>query len=137
MRFKPQLHRNLLENFGFECVMQFNEFNQKVAPKSEDAKDPTKEGEKVEKDTEDKENDKKSTEKDEIYKENNPDKKDEDDENKDVKTEKKEKADMPEINHCVCNICQKGFTSVWVLKAHEEEVHKEMVPFEFLEKIQR
>merc|ERR1712098_649834 len=24
-RFKPQLHRSLLENFGFECVMHYNE----------------------------------------------------------------------------------------------------------------
>lgn len=33
-----------------------------------------------------------------------------------------------------CQHCNKEFSSVWVLKSHCEEVHKDLVPLEFLEK---
>jgi AT-binding transcription factor 1 len=38
-RVKPQVHRNLLENIGFECVMQFNEFNNQPASMRDDVID--------------------------------------------------------------------------------------------------
>ena len=30
--------------------------------------------------------------------------------------------DLPELKRCACTKCSKEFSSVWVLKAHEEEV---------------
>ena len=100
-RFKPQLHRSLLQNIGFECVMQFNEYNQLKKEKTE---------------------------------------KDDGDNasiNVEVKEEKKvdesNKIDLPEINKSTCLSCNKDFSSVWVLKAHQEEVHKDLVPIDAVE----
>nr|CAD7607065.1 unnamed protein product [Timema genevievae] len=42
--------------------------------------------------------------------------------------------DLPEVAKSVCQHCRKEFSSVWVLKAHCEEVHRDLVPPEFLEK---
>lgn len=102
-RVKPQVHRNLLENIGFECVMQFNEFNNQPASMRDDVIDNT--------DTE--------VEVKEIKEE------------KDVEIDKKQ--DLPELNKGKCPTCNKEFSSVWVLKAHQEEVHKEVVPTTFVE----
>jgi AT-binding transcription factor 1 len=98
-RFKPQVHKNLLENFGFECVMHFNENNQVFKAK--------KEGEKPE-------------EKVDVHKELK------------IKVEK-EADDMPEIEKAVCDRCGKTFSSIWVLKAHQEEIHKDVIPIDFIE----
>lgn len=38
-----------------------------------------------------------------------------------------------ESSKSTCAHCNKEFSSVWVLKAHCEEVHKDLVPFDFLE----
>ena len=141
-RIKPHVQRNLLENFGFECVMQFNEFNQPTVKK---------EGMKVEDDDNtDSESDDEENPGDK--KQNNPandDRKEEDmdtedapklviDENNDkVKEEAQDedKVDLPEMNKCVCSTCSKQFSSVWVLKAHQEEVHKDIVPLEMVEDV--
>lgn len=40
---------------------------------------------------------------------------------------------LPESSKSTCVHCNKEFSSVWVLKAHCEEVHKDLVPFDFLE----
>lgn len=45
-----------------------------------------------------------------------------------------EEKSIPEIKKSTCQHCGKEFSSVWVLKAHCEEVHKDLVPHEFLEK---
>lgn len=103
-RVKPQVHRNLLENIGFECVMQFNEFNNQPTSSREEAMDSS---------------------------DNDTEGKVEIKEEKDTETDKKE--DMPELNKGVCPTCKKEFSSVWVLKAHQEEVHKEVVPTTFVE----
>lgn len=115
-RFKPHVQRNLLENIGFECVMQFNEFNQKSQSEMEQQEEDM--------DTDDKdvkvEADAPVEVKTEIV----------------VKTEEVEdefKTDLPELNRCICVTCNKGFSSVWVLKAHQEEVHKEVVPIAMVE----
>ncbi len=42
--------------------------------------------------------------------------------------------DLPEIVKSKCPVCSKEFSSIWVLKAHSEEVHKDVVPGDFLEK---
>ncbi|CAH0547761.1 unnamed protein product [Brassicogethes aeneus] len=41
---------------------------------------------------------------------------------------------LPEVSKSTCQHCNKEFSSVWVLKSHCEEVHKDLVPLEFLEK---
>ncbi|XP_062593026.1 zinc finger homeobox protein 4-like [Saccostrea cucullata] len=110
---KTQVQKNLLENIGFECVMQFNEFNQpSVKREVMDEEDEEEEGEgepKVESEKEEK---------------------------KEVeKPEKVENNDLPELNKSVCVTCKKEFSSVWVLKSHQEEVHKEVVPINFVENL--
>ena len=45
-----------------------------------------------------------------------------------------EKPAPPEIMKSKCPACSKEFSSIWVLKAHSEEVHKDVVPQDFLEK---
>ncbi|OTF83453.1 hypothetical protein BLA29_005750, partial [Euroglyphus maynei] len=39
----------------------------------------------------------------------------------------------PEINKCQCDICLKEFSSIWVLKAHREEIHKDVIPLDVVE----
>lgn len=128
-RPRPLVYKHLIESFGFDVVMQFNENNQrrrKVEKKEND-------------DGQSKENQINQTQiniaescKEEIKLEEvkvisiDIESKEEDN--------KKEIPDLPEINRSVCNICSKEFTSIWVLKTHKEEIHKEIVPFEFLEK---
>ena len=107
LRYKPHIQRNLLENFGFECVMSFNENHQRRKKKEV-------EKEESEHENEDKENGKeKDTE-----------------EKKQANTQK----DLPELTKLPCSTCKKDFSSIWVLKAHQEEVHKEIVPMDYLEK---
>ncbi|CAG2208256.1 ATBF1 [Mytilus edulis] len=103
-RVSSQVHRNLLENIGFECVMQFNEFNNQPASMREEALDKAETEFEIKKEIK---------------------------EEKDDESEKKE--DLPELNKGVCPTCHKEFSSVWVLKAHQEEVHKEVVPTIFIE----
>ncbi|KAK3086269.1 hypothetical protein FSP39_016055 [Pinctada imbricata] len=119
-RVKPQIQKNLLENIGFECVMQFNEFNQPgnvKEEKSDDEESSCKDSDeemKVEIEKEKKEEEVKvKTE---------------------VEADKEEPTtDLPELNKCVCPTCCKEFSSVWVLKAHQEEVHKVVVPTDLVE----
>ena len=106
VRYKPHIQRNLLENFGFECVMSFNENHQR-RKKKEAEKGENEEG------NGDKENgnEKESEEK-----------------------KRPEQKDLPELTKLPCSTCNKSFSSIWVLKAHQEEVHKEIVPIDYLEK---
>ncbi|XP_041375246.1 zinc finger homeobox protein 3-like [Gigantopelta aegis] len=103
-RFKPQLHRSLLQNIGFECVMQFNEYNQHIE---------------VKKDNTEKEEGDDAAVSVEVKVE--------------PKDDEKDKIDLPEINKSTCLSCNKDFSSVWVLKAHQEEVHKDLVPIDAVE----
>jgi len=109
---KSQMYKHLLESFGFDLVMQFNENHQRKRKE---------EAEKMEKEL----MSRVSSEKPEI---------EEADETERVKPEEEE-TDLPEVNcRSSCQHCHKQFSSVWVLKAHCEEVHKELVPSDFLEK---
>lgn len=132
-RTKTAVHRNLLENFGFECVMQFNEFNQRAIKKEkeEEIKESLKENAKENGDEESAE---KSVENDEEQSEK-PSNVEDNGEKVVVKVEKEENIDLPEMNKSKCSHCGKQFSSVWVLKAHEEEVHKEIVPLEIVEEV--
>ena len=116
-RFKPQVQRNLLENIGFECVMQFNEFHQKM--RTADKEDePNKTGDTT------------SIADDKLDKLDIVIKKEKEDDSEDKENVN---MDMPEINKSVCRTCNKQFSSIWVLKAHQEEVHKEMIPIQYVE----
>ncbi|KAJ8924890.1 hypothetical protein NQ315_001046 [Exocentrus adspersus] len=50
------------------------------------------------------------------------------------KAEEEAETSLPEVSKSTCQHCNKEFSSVWVLKSHCEEVHKDLVPLEFLEK---
>ncbi|PRD32287.1 UNVERIFIED_CONTAM: zinc finger homeobox protein 3 [Trichonephila clavipes] len=104
LRPKPLIFRHLLESFGFDVVMQFNENSQKRHKKE-------KENEKKEEQKENSSENKDSNEKD-----------------------GQKKLDLPEINRSTCSKCGKGFSSIWVLKAHQEEMHKDIVPIQNVEK---
>lgn len=126
-RIKTAVHRNLLENFGFECVMQFNEFNQRKVKKEkeEDNKEISTD---IPKSEESADNDDKG----------NPGENSTNEEEKEEIVPVKEEfegIDLPEMSQSKCSHCSKQFSSVWVLKAHEEEVHKEIVPLEIVEEI--
>jgi AT-binding transcription factor 1 len=110
---KTQVQKNLLENIGFECVMQFNEFNQpSIKREAIDEEDEEEEGEGESK-TEPEREEKKEAD----------------------KPERVENNDLPELNKSVCVTCKKEFSSVWVLKSHQEEVHKEVVPIDLVENL--
>ena len=100
--------KSLLQNYGFELVMQFNESHQRR--KLEERLRLEKEIQNAE-----------------------ANKKQEDVEMKDVEQPQKEEK-IPEMRKSSCPICQKEFSSIWVLKAHTEEVHKVVVPQEFVQK---
>lgn len=152
-RTKPPIYKHLLETFGFEIVMQFNEHHQRrkkmksvesnnegnantEADGSKDKDNNTIESGKEGTDGTDNESlshvkisataNESSTS---VGKEMN--------EVMDMSTGESSKKDSekncPEINRSTCNVCFKEFSSVWVLKAHKEEVHKEVVPFNVLE----
>ncbi|XP_076370917.1 zinc finger homeobox protein 3-like [Tachypleus tridentatus] len=109
-RSKPLMYKHLLESYGFDIVMQFNEFSKKKVKKDPEYKDIESE---KETDTPGKSN-KNETEEDE-------------------EKLKAVSSFLPEINKSVCDLCQREFSSIWVLKSHKEEYHKQVVPFSLLE----
>ncbi|CAL8070397.1 unnamed protein product [Orchesella dallaii] len=87
------MFKHLLETYGFEVVMQFNEYHQKrllreVMPVVDD--DAASVDEQV-------------------------------------------LQEFPELAKASCPNCKKSFSSVWILKAHCEEIHKDVVSTEVLE----
>ncbi|XP_014680850.1 PREDICTED: zinc finger homeobox protein 4-like, partial [Priapulus caudatus] len=100
-RTKQSMHKQLLESYGFEIVMQFNEYHQKRRKRQE---------------SKEKEEAPPTADKEEAEAKPEEDKKEED-EREDEPGEKKPKLE-PETK----------FSSVWVLKAHREEIHGEIVP---------
>lgn len=100
---KPHLYKHLLESWGFEIVMQFNEGHQKKKPNPENRIEAEANDDKLgskEKDGEQR-----------VSEEDN---------------------DPPELNKCQCDICFKDFSSIWVLKAHREEIHKDILPLDIV-----
>ncbi|RWS27490.1 Zinc finger homeobox protein 4-like protein, partial [Leptotrombidium deliense] len=100
-RMKPPVYKHLLETWGFEIAMQFNEYHQKRRKPEE-------------------------------KKEENSDKSAETELEKNDESEKR-RFNLPEINRSKCDICHKEFSSIWVLKAHKEEIHKQIVALEIVE----
>lgn len=148
------MYKHLLESFGFDLVMQFNENHQRRQKREstekmlaelqqasqehsdqqmdvQDIKIEQKDEEEIEKEDEQKdtvpeENEESSEKKVEIKKEN------EDEEEGENNEETPET--LPEVSKSICSTCNKEFSSIWVLKAHYEEVHEDLVPIDFLEK---
>ena len=114
-RFKPQVQRNLLENIGFECVMQFNEcfhHGNKLLNEERIKEDVQNSEEVIDESTENMFRDRKL-----VFQH----------------AKVIGSADMPEMNKCQCVHCGCEFSSVFVLKAHEEELHKQAVPISLIE----
>ncbi|KFM67159.1 Zinc finger homeobox protein 4, partial [Stegodyphus mimosarum] len=124
-RPRPLVYKHLIESFGFDVVMQFNENNQR---RKKVERKEIEEGQSRENQSKCGEPNKDDTKIEEMR--NAPSS----DETKTEDESKEDIPDLPEINRSVCHICSKEFTSIWVLKTHREEIHKEIVPFEFLEK---
>ena len=99
--------KSLLQNYGFELVMQFNESHQKRRAEQERRK---KEQEEQEKD------------------------KEEESADKNTEASSEENESVPEMKKSKCPMCEKQFSSIWVLKAHTEEEHNVVVPQEFVQK---
>lgn len=97
------MYKHLLESFGFDLVMQYNESHQRRQRQREAeeklATPPPA-----------------------------------DDETDAPRAEEDAENNLPEVSKSTCQHCNKEFSSVWVLKSHCEEVHKDLVPLEFLEK---
>ena len=104
--------KSLLQNYGFELVMQFNESHQRRK---------LEERLRLEKEILNSKSDKKPNE-DEMETDDQKSKKDEG------------SSQLPELKKSNCPICRKEFSSIWVLKAHTEEVHKVVVPQDVVQK---
>ena len=109
--------KSLLQNYGFELVMQFNESHQRRK---------LEERLRLEREILNSNSDKKSNE-DEMETDEQKTKQDGD-------QQEEERAVIPELKKSHCPICQKEFSSIWVLKAHTEEVHKVVVPQDIVQK---
>ena len=104
LRPRTNYYKKLLQSVGFECAMLFNEsFHQ---PKKRERSAPEEERSEYE---------------ETVNKEENT-------EPHKVPNEK-----IPELNRCVCRHCAREFSSIWVLKAHEEEIHSDLVPLQLVE----
>jgi uncharacterized C2H2 Zn-finger protein len=125
--------KGLLQNYGFELVMQFNEYHQRKRQREEE-----------ERRQREKEEEQKSAAEEAVAAGGGGGEKRKHDEggvngmatpSGDSNTESNGASDrMPEIKRSKCPICSKEFSSIWVLKAHSEEIHKDVVPPEFLNK---
>ena len=125
LRFKLHVQRNLLENIGFECVMQYNEYLQKPK-KTKKSQEHKLEDDAIAKSGMNKDNNTASDKSHGLQADscNN---------NKPVDLKSNDNAihrtgGIPEMERSVCKTCSKQFSSIWVLKTHEEEVHKEVIP---------
>ncbi len=124
-RSKPPLYKHLLETWGFEIVMQFNECHQKRVKKDQNQQETKKETDvNANPLIESKDNSTTNASSDTLKK----------GENKELDTKKEnERNNLPEINRSKCDRCHKEFSSIWVLKAHREEIHKDVVPLDVVE----
>ncbi|XP_040568210.1 zinc finger homeobox protein 3 [Lepeophtheirus salmonis] len=140
--------KNLLQNYGFELVMQFNEYHQRRRLEEEErrrkkeAEEASSSRDRISKSDEESLPAPKRARKDD-YNKSEPStfissNKKEYDEGAEQRSEETQKIPssnaLPELKKSICPICKKEFSSIWVLKAHSEEIHKDAVPSEFLEK---
>lgn len=129
------IYKHLLEGYGFDLVMQYNESHQRRQRQAEK--------EKAEAEQKLKES-KEATCNEDIMQETQQEMSEIQEINEEKTCEKQEKltvsdkeddgTSLPEVSKSTCQTCNKEFSSVWVLKSHCEEVHKDLVPLEYLEK---
>ncbi|XP_043471415.1 zinc finger homeobox protein 4 isoform X2 [Leptopilina heterotoma] len=113
-----QMYKHLLESFGFDLVMQFNENHQRRQRKEEEAAAALQAQQ---------EQQKQEQQKQALAAQAAQEKEEETEDHAEDEV-------IPELTRSTCQHCNKAFSSVWVLKAHCEEVHRDLVPREFLEK---
>ncbi|XP_066251479.1 zinc finger homeobox protein 3 isoform X2 [Euwallacea similis] len=121
------IYKHLLEGYGFDIVMQYNESHQRRQREKAEAELKMKVEEEEEAAAALAPIEQPEVRLEEVKEEKCDDKspnsdKEEDNEN------------LPEVSKSTCQTCNKEFSSVWVLKSHCEEVHKDLVPLEYLEK---
>lgn len=124
------MYKHLLESFGFDLVMQFNENHQRRQRKERE------ENERLLAELQSAQLLNEESHVMEARKDSSGGISD------NIKEEKDDVAgggaasadELPEVSKSTCAHCNKEFSSVWVLKAHCEEVHKDLVPLDFLEK---
>lgn len=121
------MYKHLLESFGFDLVMQYNESHQRRQRQQREAEEKaaseaqTPPPSSVQSGPEEQSTETPATT--EVA-----------DEATESKAEEETETNLPEVSKSTCQHCNKEFSSVWVLKSHCEEVHKDLVPLEFLEK---
>lgn len=111
-----QVYKHLLESFGFDLVMQFNENHQRRRREAEEAMAAAAAAAAAQPPPA-----------------ALPEPEPEPPTTNNTEDDLLAGGDLPELAKSVCQHCRKEFSSVWVLKAHCEEVHKDLVPPEFLE----
>lgn len=120
-----QMYKHLLESFGFDLVMQFNENHQRRQRKDREESEKLLAYE-ISSTT--------PTVEEQMTVRNSPTEEPRAEPALEVKVEEEPTVDLPEVAKSTCQHCNKEFSSVWVLKAHCEEVHRDLVPLDFLEK---
>ncbi|RZF31901.1 hypothetical protein LSTR_LSTR003783 [Laodelphax striatellus] len=119
-----QMYKHLLESFGFDLVMQFNENHQRRQRKEREENEKLMS--EITSTTTIEEQQPIPIPMEEVPVEPEP---------VEMKMEEEPiEPDLPEVSKSTCQHCNKEFSSVWVLKAHCEEVHRDLVPLDFLEK---
>jgi len=127
--YKSRIQQVLLESIGFECVMQYNENRQKIRKNvdlnsaSDNSTKPSNVDEKASSETSADREGQTTAPSEQVL---------EADESEAVKG-----GDLPELKRCKCSKCSKEFSSVWVLKAHEEEIHSTVLPVDSVEEFAR
>lgn len=121
-----QMYKHLLESFGFDLVMQFNENHQRRQRKEEEAAAALQAQQEQQKQEQQKQALAAQQQQQQMQQVQ-----ERDDDHEDAGDEEPA---IPELTRSTCQHCNKEFSSVWVLKAHCEEVHRDLVPREFLEK---
>jgi len=117
----------LLESIGFECVMQYNE-NRQRSRKNVDQPQSTDDNSDKPSNGDEEASSQTSADKEESTTESGAEK---------IANGDAEAGDLPELKRCTCTKCSKEFSSVWVLKAHEEEVHSTVLPIDSVEEFAR
>ncbi|KAI4458158.1 zinc finger homeobox protein [Holotrichia oblita] len=114
------MYKHLLESFGFDLVMQYNESHQRRQRQQQQQQQAQQQAQQQHREVEEK-----------IH---SPPPTHDVDLDATSRTEEEIESSLPEVSRSTCQHCNKEFSSVWVLKSHCEEVHKDLVPLEFLEK---
>ena len=133
-RQRSSYYKSLLENVGFECAMLFNETaaSKQCKNNADENSNSNKSREQNDSNSNNNNSNTHSNGSDDAWKtggDNN-----EDNNNNDDDKNKYNNNPLPEMAHSKCRFCDKEFSSVWVLKAHEEDQHGCCVPLEAVEK---